>query len=45
MNITTLKSQIKENNLDSFYIFTGSEAVLLNSYIQAMAKFRSCPIR
>lgn len=38
MNITTLKSQIMENKLDSFYIFTGPEYVLVNLYIKMMAE-------
>ena len=38
MNIVTLKSQIKSGELDSFYIFTGPERILLHTYIEMMAK-------
>lgn len=44
MNLTTLKTQIKADNLDSFYIFTGPEWTLINSYITAMAKFTDSDI-
>lgn len=39
MDVVALKNQIKNNSLDSFYIFTGPEFTLLNHYINMMAKF------
>lgn len=39
MDVLTLKNQIKNKDVDSFYIFTGPEFVLLNYYINSMAKF------
>ena len=38
MNTVDLKAQIKSRNLDSFYIFTGPEFVMLETYIKTMAK-------
>ena len=39
MDVLTLKNQIKNKNLDSFYIFIGPELTLLNYYIKMMAEF------
>ena len=44
MTIIDLKDQIIKNNLSNFYIFTGTEIVIINIYLQQMSNKLGLPI-
>lgn len=44
MNITDLKSQIMQNKLSNFYIFTGTELGIINIYLKEMSNKLNLPI-
>lgn len=45
MNLMDLKLQIKNKNINNYYLFTGDEEGILNLYIQQIAKALDCVIK
>ena len=45
MNIIDLKQQIIQNKLDNFYVFTGSEIGIINTYLNNMSTTLKIPIQ
>lgn len=45
MNIIDLKQQIIQNKLDNFYVFTGSEIGIINTYLNHMSTTMKLPIQ
>ena len=45
MELSTLKTHIKNKTLDNFYIFTGPEVKVMDIYLEQMSKVANAPIK